>query len=197
MAILRMIPPFTAISPRILRGNIPLIAAFISRPEELRSMFFQPNPCMSTTIIIPEGLPYVGAALLSSAFLIAGQLTIVGRRRKAAGIKYPQLYAEKAEVEKSVHALRFNCAQRAHLNTMEYIPLLYLTTCIAATKLPIVAASLCGTWVFARVFYTRGYVSSKPEKRVWGAEGSVLALLGLLGTATYVIGTAVMAQLGY
>ncbi|KIK68645.1 hypothetical protein GYMLUDRAFT_154186 [Collybiopsis luxurians FD-317 M1] len=119
---------------------------------------------MSTTYTVPEGLPYVGVALLSSVFLVAGQIMIVGRRRKAAGIKYPQLYAEREQVEKSVHAFKFNCAQRAHLNTLEYLPLLYLTTCLTATKHPILAASLCGTWVFTRVLYTRGYVSDKPEK---------------------------------
>ncbi|KAE9404633.1 membrane-associated proteins in eicosanoid and glutathione metabolism [Gymnopus androsaceus JB14] len=152
---------------------------------------------MSITIAAPEGLPYVGAALLSSAFLVAGQLIIVTGRRKAAGIRHPQLYAEQAEAEKSVHAYRFNCAQRAHLNTLEYLPLLYLTTCLTATKLPILAASLCGTWVFARVFYTRGYVSDNPEKRVWGAESSIVVLAGLLVSATYSVGTAVLAQLGY
>ncbi|KAE9393062.1 membrane-associated proteins in eicosanoid and glutathione metabolism [Gymnopus androsaceus JB14] len=142
-------------------------------------------------------LPYVGAALLSTVFLITGQTIIVGARRKAAGIKYPQLYAEKAEVEKSFDALRFNCAQRAHQNTMEFIPLLYLTTCLTATKLPIVAASLCGTWVLARVFYTRGYVTGKPEKRGLGARTGILALFGLLGAATYVVGSAVKGQLGF
>ncbi|KAE9404636.1 membrane-associated proteins in eicosanoid and glutathione metabolism [Gymnopus androsaceus JB14] len=151
----------------------------------------------TTTFTIPEGLPYVGASLLSTVFLITGQTIIVGLRRKAAGIKYPQMYAEKAEVEKSVDALRFNCAQRAHQNTLESIPLLYLTTCLAATKFPIVAASLCGSWVVARVFYTRGYVTGKPEKRIWGAEFGTAALIGLLGTATYVVGSAVKAQLGF
>ncbi|KAE9404635.1 hypothetical protein BT96DRAFT_1016213 [Gymnopus androsaceus JB14] len=116
---------------------------------------------------------------------------------KQQGSSYPQLYAEKAEVEKSVDALRFNCAQRAHQNTMESIPLLYLTTCLTATKLPIVAASLCGTWVLARVFYTRGYVTGKPEKRERGAQTSILALFGLIGTATYVVGSAVKGQLGF
>lgn len=66
-------------------------------------------------------LPYVGAALLSSAFLVAGQITIVGLRRKAAGIKYPQLYAEKAEVDKSIHALRFNCAQRTSIYALQQL----------------------------------------------------------------------------
>ncbi|KAF9066750.1 hypothetical protein BDP27DRAFT_1404206 [Rhodocollybia butyracea] len=154
----------------------------------------------ATTFIVPKGgvvfiLPYVGAALLSSAFLVTAQIVIVGRRRAAAGIHAPQLYAENAQVEKSVHALRLNCAQRAHLNTLEYIPFLYLTTCITACKYPILAASLCGSWVFARIFYTRGYVSEKPSKRFWGAETSVAALIGLVLSATYTVGEAVMAEL--
>ncbi|KAJ4490286.1 membrane transport protein-domain-containing protein [Lentinula aciculospora] len=84
------------------------------------------NQLMSSTITVPYGLPYVGAALLSSVLLVSVQIITVSRRRKASGIRPPQLYAENAEVAKSVHALRLNCAQRAHLNTLEYLPILYL-----------------------------------------------------------------------
>jgi hypothetical protein len=58
------------------------------------------------------------------------QVTLVSSARKKAGIKYPQckqpicfftretenicvtVYAEKAEMEKSLEARKFNCAQR-------------------------------------------------------------------------------------
>ncbi|KAJ3909311.1 hypothetical protein F5879DRAFT_933709 [Lentinula edodes] len=150
---------------------------------------------MSMTITVPHGLPYVGAALLSSVLLVSVQLKIVAARRKASGIQPPQIYAEQAEVAKSLHALRLNCAQRAHLNTLEYLPMVYLVTCITACKYPILAASLCESWVITRAIYTRDYTSSGPEKRTFGARTSLIALLGLLASAMYTVGSAMIAEL--
>ncbi|KAJ3742684.1 hypothetical protein DFH05DRAFT_1423071 [Lentinula detonsa] len=148
---------------------------------------------MSTNL--PYGIPYVGAALLSSAILVSVQISIVAARRKASGIQPPQLYAEQKEVATSVHAFRLNCAQRAHLNTLEYLPILYLATCITACKYPILAASLCEGWIVARSFYTRAYTSATPEKRNLWANISLKFLLGLLAAAAYTVGTAMMTEL--
>lgn len=107
--------------------------------------------------------------------------------RKAAGIKYPQgsqpshpfavesdgflAYAEQKEVEASADALKFNCAQRAHQNTLESIPIIYATyasticcptvpsnlglrTLVAALTFPKIAAAACTSWSVARAFYT-------------------------------------------
>ncbi|EEB99882.1 hypothetical protein MPER_00323, partial [Moniliophthora perniciosa FA553] len=78
-------------------------------------------------------------------------------------------YAEKAQEEASFEAKKFNCAQRAHQNTLENIPIIWLTTCITAVKYPILAASLSGLWALSRYFYTRGYVTGDPAKRLGGA----------------------------
>ncbi|KAJ3765723.1 hypothetical protein FB446DRAFT_759835 [Lentinula raphanica] len=147
------------------------------------------------TIIVPYGLSYVGGALLSSVLLVSVQILIVSARRKASGIQPPQLYAERAQVQKSVDALRLNCAQRAHLNTLEYLPALYLTTCITAYKYPILAASLCEGWTIARLVYTRDYTSGFPEKRTLGARTSLMFLLGLIASAAYTVGTAMINEL--
>ncbi|KAJ3764051.1 hypothetical protein EV360DRAFT_77765 [Lentinula raphanica] len=147
------------------------------------------------TIIVPYGLSYVGGALLSSVLLVSVQILIVSARRKASGIQPPQLYAERAQVEKSVDALRLNCAQRAHLNTLEYLPALYLTTCITAYKYPILAASLCEGWTIARLVYTRDYTSGFPEQRTFGARTSLMFLLGLIASAAYTVGTAMINEL--
>ena len=88
---------------------------------------------------------WVIAAIASTAWLGLWQTFTVIRARKAAGIAYPQggfpsctlvsalgftwsillAYAEKAEVENSEAALRFNCAQRKllfylHVHVQEF-----------------------------------------------------------------------------
>ncbi|ESK88513.1 glutathione s-transferase [Moniliophthora roreri MCA 2997] len=152
---------------------------------------------MPTTIIVPDGLPLVGASLLSTVVLLIGQSIVVGRHRKAAKIAYPQLYAEKAQEEASLEAKKFNCAQRAHQNTLENIPIVWLTTCIAAVKYPILAASLTGLWSLSRYFYTRGYVTGDPTKRLRGGYLGSLTVLGLLGSSFYIVGKGVMEYLGF
>jgi len=68
---------------------------------------------------------------MSTIVVLLGQYITVGQFRKRAGIEYPQskpetpvhrhfteevmigsVYAEKAEMEKSKDAVKFNCAQR-------------------------------------------------------------------------------------
>ncbi|KAK0220399.1 hypothetical protein IW262DRAFT_1384307 [Armillaria fumosa] len=117
---------------------------------------------MPATITVPEGWAWVGAALLSTQLLLVGQTAIVGRRRGAAGIKYPQLYAEKAQEEASKEAKIFNCAQRAHQNTLENIPVMYTSTFLTAVYYPTIAAAALGIWVLGRIFYTRGYITGDP-----------------------------------
>jgi len=110
---------------------------------------------------------------------------VVGKYRKRAGIKYPQMYADNADAEARPDANRFNCAQRAHQNTLENIPMVWATTLIVGLKMPILAASLCGLWSLSRVSYTLGYVSGDPQKRITPLYGiGSLGVLGLTLTAT-------------
>ncbi|KAJ4484934.1 hypothetical protein C8J55DRAFT_487936 [Lentinula edodes] len=158
---------------------------------------------MSSVIVVPQGFSYVAGALLSTVFLVTGQSAVVSTQRKAAGIKYPQssvarstpvLYAEQKEVEASVDALKFNCAQRAHQNTLENLPIIYTTTLVAALKFPKVAAAACAFWSLTRVLYTRGYISGDPAQRNKNG-GSLynLATLVLLGTSIYTAGSLMLA----
>ncbi|KAF5352690.1 hypothetical protein D9756_006025 [Leucocoprinus leucothites] len=140
---------------------------------------------MSTTIQVPKEFGYVGAALISTVWLILGQGFIVGRYRKRAKIEYPQMYAELAQVEKSRDALLFNCAQRAHQNTLESIPVIWASTAIVGTQMPVLAASVCGIWTISRISYTLGYLTGNPRKRVNPIYGvGLLGSLGLTATAT-------------
>ncbi|KAF9448196.1 hypothetical protein P691DRAFT_669995, partial [Macrolepiota fuliginosa MF-IS2] len=107
---------------------------------------------------------YVIASLIPVAWLLLGQSLVVGRFRKRAGIAYPQLYAEKAEALASKDAHRFNCAQRAHQNTLELAPVIFITTLVSGINHPRSAAGACLLWVASRIAYTRGYVTGDPSR---------------------------------
>lgn len=135
---------------------------------------------------LPEGYGYIPSSLITMGWVLVWQGIMVGRYRKKAGIEYPQPYAEKAEVKDSTAALRFNCMQRAHQNTLESAPVVFVSTVVAGLKYPALAAAICVAYSLARVVYTIGYKSGKPKKRMYGSAVSILSMLGLLSTATYV-----------
>jgi len=147
---------------------------------------------MSSTIIVPKGVGYTSAAILSTAIVLLWQTSVVGKTRKRAEIKYPQAYAEKAEAAASKEAFIFNCAQRAHQNTLETIPIVLIMTLITAVKYPVPAAAACGLWSFSRIIYTLGYTTGEPKKRSRGNVGYI-GLIGLLGGATYTVFDLLMA----
>ncbi|ETW87083.1 MAPEG family [Heterobasidion irregulare TC 32-1] len=135
-----------------------------------------------STIILPEGTSYVAAGLLSTTILLAWQSIVVSKARKSAKIEYPRLYAEKAEQDASIDALKFNCAQRAHQNTLENMPIILTTSLVTALSYPKLAGVACGCWSVARVLYTSGYATGDPKKRQRGGWGSLI-LLGLLASS--------------
>ncbi|KAL0563230.1 hypothetical protein V5O48_018844 [Marasmius crinis-equi] len=150
---------------------------------------------MAVTVQIPEGLPLVGASVMSTVILLFYQTFVVSAARRAAKIDYPQVYAEKAQEDASIEAKRFNCAQRAHQNTLESIPTIYLTTAIASVRYPKLAAGFLAAWSLFRVFYTRGYATGEPKKREFGFMFSMLGQFGLIGTAFTVVGSSLRAYL--
>ncbi|KAF9566117.1 hypothetical protein CPC08DRAFT_704196 [Agrocybe pediades] len=144
---------------------------------------------MVVIVTLPAGFEYVGGGLLLTAFLILGQSFLVSKYRKRAGIPYPQLYAEKSEAEASKDAYLFNCAQRAHQNTLENINTVYLVTILSGIRYPIYAATSCVLWTLSRISYTRGYVQGDPKKRVTPLYMlGTISILGELLTSTYVVG---------
>ncbi|KAH8990175.1 hypothetical protein EDB86DRAFT_1803677 [Lactarius hatsudake] len=136
----------------------------------------------SVTLNLPSNYPWVLASIFSIVPVLQLQTSFVVKARKRAGIHYPQLYAEKAEQEASKDARIFNCAQRAHHNTLENVPSMVLSTLISAIHYPTYAAIGCGIWSFSRVLYTMGYSTGEPRRRSFGAYSSlgVQALMGLL-----------------
>ncbi|KAG2338341.1 membrane-associated proteins in eicosanoid and glutathione metabolism [Suillus weaverae] len=134
---------------------------------------------------LPEGYGYIPSSLITIGWVLVWQGIMVGRYRKRAGIEYPQPYAEKAEAKDSTVALRFNCMQRAHQNTLESAPVVFVSTIVAGLKYPALAAAICVAYSFARIVYTIGYKSGQPKRRLCGSIVSNLSVFGLLSIATY------------
>ncbi|KAJ7177908.1 hypothetical protein C8R46DRAFT_1075291 [Mycena filopes] len=120
---------------------------------------------MSTTIVLPPGGSYVAGALLSTIFVLLYQTRNVGKYRALAKIQYPRAYADNEEMKANPNAVLFNCAQRAHQNTLENLPMLVIGTLIVSLKYPHAAAAALAVWSVARVGYTVGYTTGNPKKR--------------------------------
>lgn len=89
--------------------------------------------------------------------------TRVGPFRKAAGIRYPQAYAESSDIasaksEDQKHAMYlFNCAQRAHANYLENHASAALAILIAGLQYPLTSSVLGAGWAVSRLAYAIGY----------------------------------------
>ncbi|KAF9269566.1 membrane-associated proteins in eicosanoid and glutathione metabolism [Marasmius fiardii PR-910] len=151
-----------------------------------------------TTVIqvqVPEGLSLVGASLLSTVVLLVYQVSVVAKARGAAKVPYPQAYAEKAQEEASLEAKKFNCAQRAHQNTLEWIASVYVTTALSAIQHPKLTAGMLAGWTLTRIMYTNGYATGDPSKRGRGSRLGFILQLGLLGTSFAVVGSGLRSYL--
>jgi len=150
---------------------------------------------MSLTFIVDDKYAWVLLAGVSVGWLTMWQGINVSRYRKAAKIAYPQLYAEKSEAAASIDAYKFNCAQRAHQNTLETVPQTLFLLIFAGLEHPIAAASLSGLWLLGRVLYTLDYSTGDPAKRVRGAITGYIGQWCLQLLATYTAGRLVLASL--
>jgi len=137
---------------------------------------------MSAITISPD-YGFVGAAIVSTALLNVWQTIRIYPARKAAKIDYPQIYAEKAQVEASHEALVYNCTQRAHHNTLETVHSVVAGTAFMGLLYPRTAAAMCAAWVAARVVYTIGYSSGRPQNRGVGSAISTLLAFALYSGA--------------
>jgi len=112
-------------------------------------------------INVPQEYGYVVLAGASMVFVNFWKVMKVGKLRKQLGIEYPKMYSDEHPV--------FNCTQRAHQNTLEFVPFFYPLLLTGGLRHPI-GAAVCG-FIFAigRVIYAMGYCSGDPKKRVPGA----------------------------
>ncbi|KAG0143729.1 hypothetical protein CROQUDRAFT_48345 [Cronartium quercuum f. sp. fusiforme G11] len=133
----------------------------------------------------PQDYGYVALAAASTGFLGLFQTIAVGKARKVAKIPYPAPYATNEEANTNPAAMKFNCAQRAHANTLEALPYFLFSLLFSGLRYPRFAAGCGATWILGRVLYTIGYASGDPSKRQRGAFHAV-GYLGLMLSSTWV-----------
>lgn len=119
-------------------------------------------------------------------------------------IFYTVAYADKAEAEQDPKKNLFNCAQRVHQvnillymhnchvnpclnlvlcnkkNTLEMYPIYSTFLLIGGIKHPVYASVAGVIFLVGRFFFSSGYLTGNPSKRMRGVF-SYAALLGLLG----------------
>ncbi|KAK5669891.1 hypothetical protein QVD99_004267 [Batrachochytrium dendrobatidis] len=123
---------------------------------------------------------YVLGVAVTSALFVTSLGIRVGAARRAAKVPYPYMYAEVAAAEKDPAKYKFNCAQRAHQNTLEGYPVFLMLLGISAIEHPMYAVASGIVWIVGKHLYAQGYCTGDPDKRVRGAF-SYLGLLTLLG----------------
>ena len=103
----------------------------------------------------------------------ANQYLVIGvmKARKQYGIKYPALYAPPGHKNEEA----FNCAQRAHQNTVEGMAMFLVELVIVGLFYPLFAASCGGLWSVGRILYGYGYAKNGPDGRL---IGSLISHLG-------------------
>uniref|UniRef100_A0A7S2BLR8 Glutathione transferase n=1 Tax=Octactis speculum TaxID=3111310 RepID=A0A7S2BLR8_9STRA len=125
------------------------------------AIFTNLSTCLEMEIPASYGLLFIPLAL---SWLVNIFLTVmVGNARKKYDVQYPNLYAPADHKD----AVKFNCVQRAHQNTLEsWAPV--MVTMFATGLVYPVSSSISGViWCMGRVVYGIGY-SFSPSLRLPG-----------------------------
>ena len=128
--------------------------------------------------LLPE-FGYVILGIVSTFFLNFWLGFQVTKARKKHDVTYPTFY-ENSKPE-------FNCIQRGHQNSLEYVPFLHATSLLGGLFHPTLAAAGIVVWIIGRVIYMLGYSTGSPGKR---APGFILSIVGLLLTTVSAVWTA-------
>ena len=143
----------------------------------------------------PAGYGYVFAGLLGTQLANLFCVINVSRYRRRFGIRYPTLYADASHVDgkqcKEEDVQTFNCAQRAHQNTLESLGSVQLQGALVGLRYPVFAAACLALYAVGRVLYCIGYTRDGPSGRLIGGVVSHLGDLPLLvgtGYCAYALG---------
>ncbi|KAJ4755653.1 Microsomal glutathione S-transferase 3 [Rhynchospora pubera] len=120
---------------------------------------------------------YVVLDLVLYAFLNTWMSIQVGNARKKYKVPYPTLYATESD---NKDAKLFNCVQRGHQNSIEYMPVFFVMLLVGGIQHPRIAAGLGALYIIARFFYFKLYSTGNPQNRLKPVGLSFLALFGLI-----------------
>ena len=105
--------------------------------------------------------------------------------RTKYNIKYPKMYASDG-INGDKHHKEFNCTQRAHQNTLEWLGPCQALCLANGVVHPITSALLLAIWSVGKVEYIRGYSGPKgPDGRTLGAMIAHVGDLGLIITSFF------------
>ncbi|KAJ4960723.1 hypothetical protein NE237_020633 [Protea cynaroides] len=133
---------------------------------------------MATLVeLLPKEYGYVVLVFVLYSFFNGWMGFQVGKARKKYNVPYPTLYALESE---NKEAKLFNCVQRGHQNSIEYMPVFFVLLLLGGLLYPVISAGLGLVYIVGRYFYFSGYASGDPKNRKRG-EFNGFALLGLVG----------------
>lgn len=125
---------------------------------------------MALELVIQDNYGWVLVAAVANILLMQYMGVTVGRARRTYKVPYPTMYANEKENEQGK---AFNCVQRAHQNSLEFLPGVLTALLLGGLQYPIVAATLGGSYFLARIQYFRGYSLGVPSKR-FSAGGALI-----------------------
>ncbi|WOG84416.1 hypothetical protein DCAR_0103599 [Daucus carota subsp. sativus] len=127
--------------------------------------------------VLPREYGYVALILGFAGILNFWMSFQVNFARKKYDVQLPTMYALESE---NKNAKLFNCVQRGHQNSLEYLPMFFIFMTVGGIKHPIIAALLGCIYVVARYFYFIGYSTGDPKNRLTYGFYNFLALMGLI-----------------
>ncbi|XP_078155411.1 uncharacterized protein LOC144551342 [Carex rostrata] len=132
---------------------------------------------MAVNVEISKEYGYVVLNLVVYALLNVWMSIEVGKARKKYKVPYPTLYATESE---NKDAKLFNCVQRGHQNSIEYMPVFFVMLLVGGLQHPLIAAVLGALYTISRFFYFKLYSTGNPQNRLKPVVVSFLALFGLI-----------------
>ncbi|XP_010916150.1 uncharacterized protein [Elaeis guineensis] len=132
---------------------------------------------MAVSVEIPREYGFVVLVVVLYYFLNFWMAIQVGKARQKYKVSYPNLYAIESE---NKDAKLFNCIQRGHQNSLESMPVFFVTLLVGGVQHPVIAAGFGVLYTIARFFYFKGYSTGVPENRLKIGGLNFVALFGLV-----------------
>jgi len=134
-----------------------------------------------TGSFVPDSYGWFLLSLLGVVAVYILQMSMVISARNRFGILSPRLYAPLGHKFEE----KFNSIQRAHQNTIEFIPFTIIPAIATALVHPHFTASFVTVFSFGRIVYAFGYAKSPKNRSIGWAISTLGGTLPILGLAGY------------